>query len=344
VTGCYTELDEEKIRDIDPSVEIFKNHEKDRIINRISPKTKKLTLNPGGRARPFVKIQEGCSHRCSYCIIPALRGRPKSRTVEDIVEEVLMYEQAGYDEVVLTGIHIGLYGIDLKRKTNLTGLLESVLKKTSRVRLRLSSLEVIEIDEEFLEVFSDARVCKHLHIPLQSGSESVLKRMKRPYNTMRYERVVKEIHKRFSNISLGTDIIVGFPGETDKEFEETLRFIEGVPINYMHIFPYSDRPGTEASLMGNKVPASIKKQRAKRLRRLDKSRREKYIEAQIGKTLEVLAETVAEEGLIKGKSENYLDVFFEDTEFRPGKIYKVKILGYSEKGLKGKAFKKDKTL
>ncbi len=337
VTGCYAQLDEDRIQDISSEIEIFKNDEKSLLLDKIIDDSESTAIKITDRSRPFVKIQEGCSHKCTYCIIPALRGRPKSRPPEDIIDEILDYERAGYDEVVLTGIHIGLYGVDLKDGMNLTGLIEQIVLKTNRARIRLSSLEVIEIDKRFLEVFSEKRICKHLHIPLQSGSEGVLKRMKRPYNTIRYERKVKEIYDRFDNISLGTDVIVGFPGETEEEFEETLRFLKKLPINYMHVFPYSDRPGTEASKMPDKVPNNVKRNRAKRLRELDESKRSEYRKAQIGRTLEVLQESLTEEGKIKGKSENYLDVIFEKKDFEPGRITKVKIYDASGEILSGKA-------
>ncbi len=337
VTGCYTELDENRIKEIDPYIEIIKNNDKSQLIQRIINNTKRSTLNPGGRARPFVKIQEGCSHRCTYCIIPELRGRPRSRSLEEIVEEVSQYERAGYDEVVLTGIHIGLYGVDLKGRVNLKVLLEKILQGTQRLRVRISSLEVIEIDDEFLEVFSDSRICKHLHIPLQSGSDSVLERMIRPYNTKRYATVVKDIHKRFDNISIGTDVIVGFPGETEEEFTETLKFLENIPISYMHIFPYSDRPGTIASRMKGKIPKKVKKVRATRLRELDISRRSEFRERQIGRVLGVVAESMTERGYIKGKSDNYLDVLFKESYFVEGAASNVKIFNISDGMLVGKA-------
>ncbi len=339
VTGCYTELDEMKIKEISPDIEVIKNSDKNKILQLVSNDYQRSTLKLSGRARPFVKIQEGCSHRCTYCIIPELRGRPKSRPPEEIIREVVLYESSGYDEVVLTGIHIGLYGVDLKGRVNLQVLLEGLLNHTKRIRIRLSSLEVIEISQGFLEVFADKRVCKHLHIPLQSGSDSVLKRMKRPYNTKTFELVVKDIYKRFDNISIGTDVIVGFPGETEEEFCETLKLLEDLPINYMHIFPYSDRPGTVASGMRDKVPKSTKKERAQRLRELDSSRREQYRALQIGKTLRVVAERTTRDGYIKGKSDNYLDVYYRDSDFREGRASDVKILSSSEGVLFGKAQK-----
>ncbi len=337
VTGCYTENDEKTIREISEEIQIVKNKEKLSVLQLVNADNGESTLKLQNRSRPLVKIQEGCSHVCTYCIIPRLRGRPKSRQLNEIVKEIANYESAGFDEIVLAGIHIGLYGIDLDEKTNLKVLLEKILQGTSRLRIRLSSLEVIEIDDGFLEVFSDKRICKHLHIPLQSGSDSVLERMKRPYNTIRFASVVNAIYKRFNNISIGTDVIVGFPGETDKEFIETLKFLENMPINYMHIFPYSDRPGTVASGMKGKVPKKVKKDRADRLRELDNSRRSEYRRAQIGKILEVVAESITKDGYIKGKSENYLDVIYNNNNFNPGRLSSVNILACSEGMLVGKS-------
>lgn len=341
VTGCYSEISEEEIKGISPEIRIVKNDEKDIIINIIDNNTESKALSKTrliDRARPFVKIQEGCNFRCSYCVIHRARGRSVSRHRNEIVSEIKLLEEAGYDEVVLTGTHIGLYGYDIYGRPWLSGLIEDILQNTGRVRVRLSSLEIHEIDDRLYQLLSEERIRPHLHIPIQSADDRILSLMKRPYNFNLLQSKIKVLYDIKRDINLGTDIIVGFPTESEKEFYTTYAFLEENGFNYIHIFPYSDRPGTEASRMPEKLPESIKKHRYKLLKELDQAKRHSYRERQRGRTLEVVMERVAENGMVKGKSENYLDVIFETKEFQKGRTVKVKILKQSEGILIGSVY------
>ncbi len=328
VTGCYSEILEKEIRAISEDIDIVKNRDKNKIINMIDSNNESFSLkiNLSDRARPFVKIQEGCNFRCSYCVIHRARGRARSRPEAEIIEEIKGLEEEGFEEVVLTGTHIGLYGVDLPGGTGLSDLLRKILLCTKRVRLRLSSLEAKEIDGQILELLEEKRICPHLHLPLQSGDNRILSLMKRDYNIKEIEKKLKAIYKINRDINLGTDVIVGFPGEGDPEFRNTYNFLKEHGFNYFHIFPYSDRPGTEASMMGGKVPGDRKKERYNTLKGLDLQKRHEYRRAQVGSVLEVVSERPDREGMVRGKSANYLDVLFEDKEFRKSKTRKVKIL------------------
>jgi threonylcarbamoyladenosine tRNA methylthiotransferase MtaB len=334
VTGCYSEVAESVIRSISPEIKIIKNSEKNNILNILGNhnKGKSLKFN---RARPFVKIQDGCSFSCTYCIIPKARGRPRSRPIEEIVEEIQAIEKAGYKEVVLTGIHIGLYGVDTAGKVTLSKLIRTLLDTTDNIRIRLSSLEINEITDEIIELLQNKRLCPHLHLPLQSGDDSILRTMKRPYTTDNYLKKVEIVLDKIDNLALGTDIIVGFPGEGEKEFKNTKKFIESIPFSYMHIFPYSRRPSTLASQMDKQVPSIVKKERARLLREIDQKKRVLYRKAQIGRILEVIEEKTVGNGLKVGKSENYINVYFENPCVKGSQLLKVKILKLFRDGVYG---------
>jgi threonylcarbamoyladenosine tRNA methylthiotransferase MtaB len=334
VTGCYAEIAEPVIKAISSDIKIVKNPDKNKILHILDGHNESKSLE-FGRARPFVKIQDGCSFSCSYCIIPRARGRPKSRPIKEVLEEVQAIEEAGYREVVLTGIHIGLYGVDIPDKVTLSELIKNLLNKTDNIRIRLSSLEINEVTEEMLELLQDPRICPHLHLPLQSGDDDILKAMRRPYTTAEYLRGVEIVLNRVDNLALGTDIIVGFPGEGDKEFKNTKKFIENIPFSYMHIFPYSERPGTLASKMDNKVSPGVKKERARLLREIDQQKRTAYRKAQIGRILEVINERKLEDGLRVGKSENYVNVYFKNPYRREPRLLKVKVLNPFRDGVYG---------
>ncbi|MGB9678315.1 MAG: MiaB/RimO family radical SAM methylthiotransferase, partial [Candidatus Ratteibacteria bacterium] len=250
VTGCYVELCRPKESE---NLKVFLNSEKDNIINNLKPLDKTETLNIL-RHRAIVKIQDGCNQYCSYCIVPYLRGKPRSYRFEEILKEINDYTAMGIKEIVLSGINIGLYGEDLENKMSLNGLLKIILKKTSGFRIRLSSIEVNHIDDEFVEIISDHRICKHLHIPLQHGSDRILKLMNRPYDSTQFCGIIEKILKKYPKLSIGTDIIVGFPSETEEDFKKTLELIEKTEFSYLHVFSYSKRPFTKASTMCEDIP------------------------------------------------------------------------------------------
>jgi len=336
VTGCYSEISADEISAISPDLEVVSNLGKTNVIKMLGIDTETISLSYfPDRSRPFVKIQDGCNYACSYCTIPKARGHSRSRAVEEIAGEIGMLESNGFAEVVLTGIHIGHYGYDLEPKVSLSYLLDNILTYTKKVRIRLSSIEANEIDEHLLELLSDKRVCPHLHIPLQSGDDLILKQMKRPYSRQYYISKVQEVLKRFPGIALGTDIIVGFPGEGEAEFLNTSRLVEEIPFSYLHIFPYSDRPGTQSAGMSVQVSPETRKARAQVLKTIDIDKRKAYRHAQIGRSLNVVCEKRLQNGLYTGKSENYLNVYFANTHCQHGRPVSIWISEGFQDGLLG---------
>ncbi len=336
VTGCYSEINADEISAVSPDLEIVSNLKKTNVIKMLGLDTETIPLSYfPDRSRPFVKIQDGCNYACSYCAIPKARGYSRSRAVDEIAGEIGMLESNGFAEVVLTGIHIGHYGYDLEPKVSLSHLLDNILTYTDKVRIRLSSVEANEIDEHLLELLSDKRVCPHLHIPLQSGDDLILKQMKRPYSRQYYINKVQEILKRFPGIALGTDIIVGFPGEGEAQFLNTRSLVEETPFSYLHIFPYSDRPGTLSAGMPAQVGPETRKARAQVLKTIDIEKRKAYRHAQIGRSLNVVCEKRLQNGLYTGKSENYLNVYFANTHCQHGRPVSIWISEGFQDGLLG---------
>lgn len=257
-----------------------------------------------GRTRAFVKIQDGCENFCSYCIIPFVRGKCRSKEFYKVIEEIQQLVKNGYKEVVLTGIHTGNYGVDLE--TDFASLLEEIVKIKGLDRLRISSIEITELNERVLNILKKSNVIvDHLHIPLQAGSESVLKAMNRKYDKEYFKNKVAEIRKIRPNISLTTDVIVGFPGETEEDFIESMDFIREIALSKIHVFPYSRRSGTVADTMENQVPEEIKKERVRSLLRLSKELETNYMNRFVGQELEVLIET-NHDGYSLGHTSNYL--------------------------------------
>jgi threonylcarbamoyladenosine tRNA methylthiotransferase MtaB len=308
VTGCYAELNREKILSMGETIRVIENKNKLNIINILSIDKKNITFNYSTRARPYVKIQDGCNSACSYCIVPQARGKSRSVPVLDVIERIHNFENAGFQEVVLTGIHIGLYGYDLGYKASLSDLLETILLKTKIKRIRVSSLEINEINEKLLEIFSESRICRHFHLPLQSGDDRILKLMNRNYSVRQYRNTVDQIIKRMPGIALGTDVVVGFPGEGMREFCNTRKMLDELPFTYFHIFPYSIRPNTRASQMPDQVASGIRKERCSELERLKIAKKTTYSEMQIGRRLDIVIEEHDTQNASLGTSSNYLRV------------------------------------
>ncbi len=265
-----------------------------------------------GRRRAFLKVQDGCSYRCSYCIIPAVRGRSVSRSPGAIVEEALSLVETGFREIVLTGIHIGLYGKDLSPRITLEKLLEDLLEKTSGVRFRLSSIDAHEIRDELIELIAASnRLCDHLHIPLQSGSPRILKSMRRRNSMEEFREACDKAISAVPCIGLGTDVITGFPGESEGDFELTCRVIEEIPFSYVHVFPFSPRPGTPASEMGSEmVREGVVAQRAMYLRQIALEGGRLFRKRQVGQKEEILVERKMGTWYM-GRCSNYLKAFID---------------------------------
>ncbi|MBR6267354.1 MAG: tRNA (N(6)-L-threonylcarbamoyladenosine(37)-C(2))-methylthiotransferase MtaB [Selenomonadaceae bacterium] len=277
------------------------------------------------RTRAFLKIQEGCENFCSYCIIPYTRGPVRSRSLESLHREAEKLIEKGFLEIVLTGIHLGAYGRDLSRKggsVNLAAAAREALKIAGLKRLRLGSLESIELSEELFELMrQDERFCRHLHLPLQSGSDEILKAMNRHYDTSEFARLIQNVEQAVPGVAISTDIIVGFPGETEAMFEESLAFAEKMSFSRMHVFPYSPRDGTIAAKMTDQVPEHIKKERVHRMQELAARKAHDFHRSFLGQTTKVLFETNTE-GITDGLTDNYIRVYTDST-VQTGEIYDV---------------------
>nr|WP_302597776.1 tRNA (N(6)-L-threonylcarbamoyladenosine(37)-C(2))-methylthiotransferase MtaB [uncultured Cellulosilyticum sp.] len=279
----------------------------------------------GERTRVYIKVQEGCNNYCSYCIIPYVRGKIRSRKEEQVIDEVKRLASLGYKEIVLTGIHVLAYGKDLGN-TNLMQLLERVHEVEGIERIRMSSIEPVVVTDKFIETLKRLpKVCHHFHLSLQSGSQTVLKRMNRKYTKEEYLESVHKLQSLWSDVALTTDIIVGFPGETDEEFEETLAFVKEVGFAQIHIFPFSPREGTPAAKMRNQVEPAVKEHRAKTLGNLEKELRHIYMAKHIGQSIEVLFEQAHDDGTIIGHTSNYLRVKAKGSEILENTLQHVTI-------------------
>lgn len=320
ITGCYVTL--ANLTNRNGNLKFFTNHDKNKIINEFKPlyETNSLTFL---RHRGIIKIQDGCDHYCSYCIVPYLRGNPLSIPKDEVISEINKYEDMGINEIVLSGINLGLYGKDLKN-LNLNILLKEILKKTNISKIRLSSIEINYINDEFLEIIGDNRICKHLHIPIQHGSDRILKIMNRAYNTKCFENIFKKIVKLYPNISVGTDIIVGFPFETEKDFDNTVNLIRDLNFSYLHVFPYSSRSLTEAAKYKEHLKEDLKKIRTEILLNLGKELKEKYIRSFIGKEIDVIVEG-KKSRFFTGTSDNYIKCVLENENLIPGNLIKILI-------------------
>ena len=275
-----------------------------------------------GRTRAFVKIQDGCDNFCSYCIIPYVRGKCRSKAENKVIDEVRALVNNGYKEVVLTGIHTGSYGVDLD--TSFADLLKKLVKIDGLLRLRISSIEATELNEEVLDVLRSSKVLvDHLHIPIQAGSDEILRKMNRKYNLDYFKDKIKEIRSIRPNIAISTDVIVGFPGETEELFNKTIKTCREIEFSKLHVFPYSERKGTASSKMNNKIPGNIKKERARKLIEVSQELEIKYMKKFINKEVDVLVEET-KDGYSYGHTGNYLYVKIKGT-LNHNEIVKVKI-------------------
>lgn len=330
VTGCYAQVAPEDIARIPGVTLIAGNAEKDhipRIMEHLVKGNPQLLvsdictargfsgLSPlkfPGHTRAFLKIQDGCNSFCSYCIVPYARGSSRSLPEREVLNKIETLARSNYREIVLTGIHLGVYGQDLVTPSNLFTILEYVEKNKIVERLRISSLEITEISDDMIQLMKEAVIiCRHLHIPLQSGDDRILSAMRRNYDSAFFKDRMEEILQAISDIALGIDVMVGFPGEGEEEFNNTLQLIEELPVAYLHVFPYSERPGTLASKLPGKINDAVKKRRSELLRNLGEKKRNAFAERFIGKKLTVLFEDKKDKntGFMKGFSDNYVPIF-----------------------------------
>ena len=285
-----------------------------------------------GHTRAVLKIQEGCDRYCTYCIIPYVRGGIRSRAPEDIHREACRLAQAGFQELVLTGIHLTSYGRDLEGKTLLDAVRACDVEGVRRIRL--GSLEPVIVTEAFVEALKkETKVCPQFHLALQSGSDTVLKRMRRRYTTEEFRQACALLRAAFPGCAVTTDVITGFPGETEAEFAETVNFCREIGFARMHVFPYSARQGTPAAQMPGQVPKAVREERARMLIDEGAEMARQYRESQIGKIVEVLAEEVDEDGIAHGYTAQYIACALPNG--KPGEIYPVRVTGTDAEGLIG---------
>ena len=332
VTGCYAQTDPDTVAAL-PGVDlVVGNQEKyrlpdllDSLVKRARPAVAVADIREAqsvpvapvtrmtGRSRPFVKIQDGCQHRCAFCIVPAARGGSRSQEPKVVLDQVRALAEAGYPDVTLTGVDIGHYGWDLYPRTSLAALVRS-LAGVPRLRwLRLSSVLPSYFTADLVDAVGTVPVvAPHLHLPLQSGSDRVLRLMRRPYHTGMYRGLVNRLAAAIPGLGLGADIIVGHPGETDEDFEATLALVGSLPFSYLHVFTYSDRPGTEAARRPGHVPAAVIRERSQRLRRLGREKSHAFRSALVGSAREVLVLEARDHqtGLLSGLTSNYVEVLF----------------------------------
>ena len=291
-----------------------------------------------GRTRAFLKVQDGCNGGCSYCIVPRARGRSRSRPLASVSRALELMEGAGVQEVVLTGVHLGSYGRDLSPASCLCELLDRVLEGCSIPRIRLSSIEPQELEQGLIDRLArEPRLCPHLHVPLQSGADELLRLMRRPYDRAHYRERVLAAAQAIGDLTWGADLIVGFPGETEEHFLETWRFLDSIPWTYLHVFPFSARPGTLAHNMGPRVPPQETKRRASILRDLSRQRRLEAMASRVDRTLPVLLERPLKgrPGWMEGLSHNYFRVAVRAPQEFRNRVVEVRVQSIGEGILTG---------
>ena len=343
VTGCYAQVAPDQLAAIEEVSLVIGNAEKKGlaallkdgesrariVVSDIERETmaEALPLETfSEHTRAFLQVQNGCDSFCSYCIVPYARGRSRSVMPVAVLAGIGRLAGEGFKEVVLTGIHLGGYGRDLKPATNLLALIQEIERQRLTGRLRLGSLEPLDITTELIDFLGRSEiVCPHLHIPLQSGSDTLLSRMNRGYGSAYFQALVERLVEVIPDINIGLDVIAGFPGESAAEFDETFRLIERLPVGYLHVFPFSARPGTAAFAMPGHLPNRVITQRADLLRQLGDAKRATYKERFIGRELEILVLRRNGEGLWNGLSRNYLSVDFNGPESLVNTEVRVKI-------------------
>ncbi len=364
VTGCYAQMWPREIQELGSVDLVVGNEDKEQLVERVE---KELGIKgqgsdrawvpfrhcwagadswlpiPQARTRAFVKIQDGCDSHCTYCIVRVARGRQRSRSQRDVLAEVEARVAAGYQEVVLTGVHIGAYGRDSGHQgdESLWALVEAILMRTNVRRLRLSSIEPWDLDLVCLRLWEDSRLCRHLHLPLQAGCDVTLQRMGRSYTTGQFAALVEAARETIPDVAITTDVIVGFPGESEAEFNESLRFVEAIGFARAHVFQYSVRPGTPAATMPGQVPSLVKKARSRAMAKVGLRSAEAFRSAFLGHTLEVLWERQTKDSrpeqkaVWSGLTDNYLRVRTQEGKNLCNTITRTKLVALAGDGMWG---------
>ncbi len=353
VTGCYAQIDPQRLNQFPGVFWVIGNQEKGQLLEyltemkepgqiRVSDIRDSRTIEPltlsafKHRSRAFVQIQNGCDAFCSYCIIPYARGRSRSVPLQNVVSQVEKLSANGYPEIVLTGIHVGNYGQDFQPKINLLTLLKKIEQSSFSGRLRLGSIEPTELSEALYRYIAESSwICPHFHIPLQAGDDEILCRMNRHYSTAFFSKLIDEIHGLRPDAAIGLDVICGFPGETDHQFERACQLLEQTPFSHLHVFPFSKRTGTPAAGMPDQLARSVIKNRAVHLRQIGAEKNQLFCRKFIGSRLEVVVEGGEVTGRHKGMSQNYLPVWVPVESTQPGELRQVQISGLRKDGLIG---------
>ena len=348
VTGCYAQTEPEAIEKILGVDDIIGNADKHLICEMIRRNTNTALDQPltickdmqpeidseflpdgvaDGRTRPFLKIQDGCNAFCTYCVVPSARGPSNRMPVENVLAGSQAFSNNGYREIVLTGIHLGHYGNDLIPQTCLSELLNRIDQLNLIPRVRLSSIEPLELADAIINLVAGSnRFCRHFHIPLQSGDDGILQKMKRPYTAKDFRELVTKIHDQLPDAAIGVDTLIGFPGETEAAFENTYALVKQLPVSYLHVFPFSSRPGTVAAKYPNKISAEVVKDRCERMRLLGNSKRADFYAQFIGQKMNVLVETTRHRptGLLKGLTSNYIPILMDAHDGYQNKLVAVR--------------------
>jgi len=354
VTGCYAQTEPDEIKKIKGVHYIIGQSDKHKLPEIIIAATRnhfsrpvetpetiwhdisrgahfhpaRLPAATGNRTRPLLKVQDGCNAFCTYCIVPYARGRSRSLPVKTVLEQIRHIHQSGFDEVVLTGTHLGCYGLSLTPPAGLFELLTRIHDSTSIPRIRLSSIEPNEITDNMIDLVANShRFCNHFHVPLQSGDDRILQQMNRPYTNVFFKNRIHYIHDRIPDGAIGADVLIGFPGETESAFENTFRLIESLPVTYLHVFPFSPRKGTPAGRFPDQIAPRIIKERCLKIRGLGIRKKRDFYQRFVGKTVDVLIEETKPRlsGLQKGITSNYVPVFIHSTSPLKNTIVSVKI-------------------
>ena len=346
VTGCHAQIEPEKIKAIENVDEIVSHKDKFKIFDALIakdiskyhfpfPEPKRCKdkvfrsfkyVVKGEMTRAYLKIQDGCNSYCSYCIIPYARGQSRSMPANEVISNLHNLYSEGYEEAILTGIHLGTWGWDFAKKSSLSKLVQKIVITEDLPRIRISSIEPNELTDDIINFAADsARVCEHFHIPLQSGTDEILKKMKRPYDTQLFKNLIAKINKRLPGASIGIDVISGFPGETIDHFENTFAFIKKLQISYMHVFPYSPRKGTKAYEFSDKVNNSEIKSRCAKLRELSNKKKKNFEKQMINKKLKAIIQTRRDKktNLLVATTSNYLSVLVEGRDDIKRKIVDI---------------------
>jgi threonylcarbamoyladenosine tRNA methylthiotransferase MtaB len=348
ITGCYSQMAGNELETMpelkDKSVCIIGNGDKHFLVDAAlsedfvpitspSPLAKATEISPlpirnfGNRTRAYLRIQDGCNSYCSYCIVPFTRGRSRSLPLKEVLNQAAVFADEGYREIVITGIHVGNYGLDLTEDIDISKVMERLCRATPQIRYRLSSIEPTEISKDLLSSMAqNSNFMPHLHIPLQSGNDDILLRMNRRYTTNRFAEIVDLCRKTIKDVAIGIDILAGFPGETNTHFSSTLSFLEDLDFTYLHVFPYSKRPGTPAADFPDQIAGDRKDFRVKTLRQLSDKKKEMFYLGYIGDIRPVLVEGKRNSmGLLKGFTDNYIPVSFSGENIVRNSVVQVQL-------------------